>query len=235
MRVEKARISWGLPDALLVWLAGGAAAVLAGIPAYSGPESEPSPLYSFGILLPAQQFAVLGALVLISRGKGRGTLRDDFGLALRRGDARGLWWGVGCQFALTALLYPLIELSGESDPQQLLEDLEADKGVATIAFFVVGAVVMAPLVEELLYRGLLLRALQRRMSPTPAVFASAVIFALVHLVGDPGAAELLPALAALGVLLGLVAVRTASLSLPIFIHAGFNLTTALLFVLTGGP
>lgn len=227
-------VRWGLPDALIVWLAGAVAATLAGIPAYEENSEGPSPLYSFGILLPAQQFAVLGMLVVISRAKGRGTLRDDFGFAVHRADTRGLAWGIGLQFLLTAFLAPLAWLSDDNRAQQILEDLDDGRGPATIVLFVVGAVVMAPLVEELLYRGLLLRALLRRTRPPVAVFISAAVFALVHLVSDPGAFDLLPALAALGIVLGVIAVRTNSLSLPILVHAGFNLTTAILFVTFDG-
>lgn len=224
-----ATVRWGLPDALLVWLAGAVAATVVGIPAYTG-EGGPSPLYSFGILLPAQQLAVLGALVAVSRAKGRGSLRDDFGFEIDTRGARALGWGVGLQFAFTIVLAPLAWLSDDSEPQALLEDLKESRGPATVILFVFGAVIMAPLVEELLYRGLLLRSLQRKVSPPVAVFISGVIFGLVHLVGDPGAVDLLPALAGLGIILGVVAVRTNSLALPILIHAGFNLTTSVIFV-----
>ena len=40
-------------------------------------------------------------------------------------------------------------------------------------------VLLAPLTEELLFRGTLLRSLLRKVSPAVAVFASAVVFGLV--------------------------------------------------------
>lgn len=224
------RISWGLPDAALVWVAAGVVANVAGIPFYDGPGEEPSPLESFGVLLPVQQLTVILGLVFVSRFKGQGSLRRDFGLELRTTDARGLVWGVGLQFLLTLSVLPLSWLSDGSERQQLLEDLEKSRQPLTIVFFFLGAVVMAPLVEELLYRGLLLRALLRRVGPGPAVFVSAIVFAVVHVVGDTSALEFVPALAGLGIVLGVVAVRTGDLSLPILIHAGFNLTTAVAFL-----
>jgi membrane protease YdiL (CAAX protease family) len=224
------RVRWGLPDAALVWVAGAIAATIAVIPAYSGDRDGPSPLYSFGIALPAQQFAMLAALVAVSRYKGRGTLKDDFGFEVQRRHLKALWWGVGLQFAFTVLVAPLAWLSREDDPQALLEDLEESRGPAAVALFVFGAVIMAPIVEELLYRGLLLRSLMRRVSPPWSVVISGLIFGCVHLVGDPGIIELVPALTGLGIILGVIAVRTNSLSLPILIHAGFNLTTSIIFV-----
>ena len=45
-----------------------------------------------------------------------------------------------------------------------------------------------------------------------AVLASAVIFALVHFIGDPNTLPFLPALAGLGAVLAVVALRTGDLS-----------------------
>ena len=65
------------------------------------------------------------------------------------------------------------------------------------------------------------------------MLVSAVIFALVHLVGDPNTLPFLPALTALGAVLAVVALRSGNLSTSIFIHAGFNLTTTILFLAQG--
>jgi membrane protease YdiL (CAAX protease family) len=55
-----------------------------------------------------------------------------------------------------------------------------------------------------------------------------VSFALLHLV-DPsiGTVVALPALATVGVVSGVLAVRTGDLSRSILLHAGFNLVTVL--------
>ena len=66
------------------------------------------------------------------------------------------------------------------------------------------------------------------------MFVSALIFAGVHLLGDPNAFRSLPALAALAVILALRALRTDSLSSSILIHAGFNLTTTVLVLIGPG-
>lgn len=229
------RIAWGLPDALLCWLAGGVVANLAALPVATQPFDAIDPLYKFGVLLPAQQVALLLALIFVSRVKGRGSLRADFGLRLRPADGRALLAGAGLELVLAASVLPLLALNdGGQERQQLLVDLGKTRGFLPVALFVVGAVVMAPLVEELLYRGLLLRALLRRMGPGTAVFVSALVFSAVHFLGgDADALQFLPAIAGLGLVLGIVAVRTGSLSLPILIHAGFNLTTTLLLVSSG--
>ena len=83
--------------------------------------------------------------------------------------------------------------------------------------------------EELLFRGLLLRALRRRFSTVAAVAISALVFALAHPALDPswGTFAIVPALFALGAISGVVAVRRGDLSVSIMLHIGFNfLTTA---------
>jgi hypothetical protein len=93
--------------------------------------------------------------------------------------------------------------------------------------------VLAPLAEELLFRGALLRALMRRTSPAWAVFGSALVFALVHPLGDPevGSVIVVPAILTLGVVSGYLAVRSGDLSRSIMLHAGFNLLTVVGVVL----
>lgn len=223
-------VRWGIPDAALVWVGAGVAGVFAALPVAGSEDIDPA--YTFGVLLPVQQLAVLAALVLVSRAKGQGSLRADFGLEVRAADIGAVWLGPVLQVGLWVGLVPLVWLGGETENQRLVEDLEESTAVLPVALFVLGAVVMAPVAEETLYRGLLLRALLRRVSPASAVFVSSLVFAGVHFLGDPNAFRTLPALAALGAVLGVKAIRSGSLSVPILIHAGFNLTTTVLVLMT---
>ncbi len=87
---------------------------------------------------------------------------------------------------------------------------------------VLGVALFAPLVEELLFRGLLLRSLLRRTSPVAAVVISSVVFAAVHLL-DPNTAPLMAPLLLLAAISGIRAVRSGDLSQSILLHVGFNL------------
>lgn len=222
-------VRWGAADLLLIQLVSLVITTIVAAPAYEGGK-DPSATFQFGVLLPTQQLTVLLGLVLVSRWKGRGSLRRDFGLGLDPKDARVIPLGFVLQFAFSLASLPLLILADNDQAQQILEDLEDSRGLLPAILFVVGAVVMAPLVEELLYRGLLLRALARRFEPQQAVLGSAVIFAGMHAIFDPNSLPLVPALAGLGIILGLRALRTGSLSQPILIHAGFNLATAVLYL-----
>lgn len=78
-------------------------------------------------------------------------------------------------------------------------------------------VVIAPVTEELLFRGLILRALRTRYGTAPAIGLSALLFGAFHV--DPQA---LVFATLVGLLLGWVAVRTGSTMPSIALHAGFN-------------
>ena len=229
-----ARIVWGLPDALLCWLAGYLGAILASFPLYaSHGGTDIDTKLVFGIILPAQQLTVVLAVVYVSRLKGQRSLARDFGLVIRLGDAKALIVGAVLEVALTLALIPILQIDPDAQNQQLLSDLKEHRDAATVILFVIGAVIFAPVVEELLFRGVLLRALLRRTAPVTAVFGSALIFALVHYIGDPNTLPFLPALTGLGAVLAVVALRSGDLSTSIFIHAGFNLTTTILFLASG--
>ena len=229
-----ARIQWGLPDALLCWLAGYLGAILASFPLYaSHGGTDIDTKLIFGIILPAQQLTVVLAMVYVTRLKGQRSLARDFGFVVRLGDAKALIVGAVLEVALTLALIPILQLDPDAQNQQLLSDLKEHRDAATVILFVIGAVILAPIVEELLFRGVLLRALLRRFEPVTAVLGSAIIFALVHYIGDPNTLPFLPALTGLGALLALVALRSGDLSMSIFIHAGFNLTTTILFLASG--
>ncbi|GAB3784167.1 CPBP family intramembrane glutamic endopeptidase [Dyella agri] len=90
---------------------------------------------------------------------------------------------------------------------------------------------IGPLVEELLFRGVLLSALLRRLRTAWAVLASAALFALVHLPDLRWLWYALPNLALLGVVLAWLRLRSGSLWPAVIAHACNNLLAMLaLFV-----
>ena len=78
-------------------------------------------------------------------------------------------------------------------------------------------VVMAPITEELLFRGILLQGLRRRRSTVASCVVSSLLFALIH--ADP--LGLVPLFLG-GLLLAAVQLKTGSLWPCICMHAGFN-------------
>lgn len=126
------------------------------------------------------------------------------------------------QFGVDQIVGPL------PPPQQSVLQLIRDGGVAVAALAVTVAVALAPVVEELVFRGVLFQALQRRWRLWPAVFGSAVVFALAHVelylppFADPPSPWALGALVLLAAWLAGVFARTRSLVVPVVAHAAFN-------------
>jgi membrane protease YdiL (CAAX protease family) len=82
-------------------------------------------------------------------------------------------------------------------------------------------VVAAPIMEEALFRGIILRGLLERYTPAKAVALNAVFFATAHF-----NIWQLPASFGTGLFLGWVYLRTRSLALCIMLHAFHNLALA---------
>ncbi|MEW9573092.1 lysostaphin resistance A-like protein [Rhodanobacter sp. Si-c] len=114
------------------------------------------------------------------------------------------------------------------------QDVKQLGGGASTGFRIaltLAVVSIGPLVEELLFRGVLLSALLRRMRPAWAALASASLFALVHLPDLRWLWYALPNLALLGVVLAWLRLRSGSLWPAVIAHACNNLLAMLaLFV-----
>lgn len=151
-----------------------------------------------------------------------GPLPAQLGLRVRwLGVPVGVVGGITTQLVLVPALYlPLRGLTDEdalSAPARKLFD-----GIGGIELAVLGlmVVVVAPIVEEVFFRGAVLHALRRRWRVAAAVAASSVVFGATHF--QP---LQLPALALAGAVFAVAVVRTGRLGAAIAVHAGFNATT----------
>jgi CAAX protease family protein len=226
-------LRWGLGDVVWVWFSGlivGAIAVSISAAVRGRPSGVTTDGIDLAIGLFAQNGAILLALFVVSRLKGQRSLRRDFGLALVARDWSWLAVGVLLQVVSLGLVGLLDRVAGHLDQQQAVETLEKSHG-PELVFVVAGVALFAPLVEELLFRGLLLRALLRRTTPVAAVVISSVVFAGVHLL-DPSTLPLMAPLLLLAVVSAIRAVRTGELSQSILLHVGFNLLSAVVLVLS---
>jgi hypothetical protein len=95
---------------------------------------------------------------------------------------------------------------------------------------ITSAVILAPIAEELLFRGLLLPALSRWSgSQWIGILASGLMFGLIHMPLYQNVASLM----LFGVVLGYIYVKSGSLTLAILVHAVFNAKT-IAWLLIGG-
>ena len=93
-------------------------------------------------------------------------------------------------------------------------------GLPTVGalLFAADAVAIAPLAEELLFRGLFLPWLERLFTPGNALLVSAAVFGLQHIAYGPGVAFII----VVGLVLGWARQRTGGLAAPLFIHTVNN-------------
>lgn len=188
-----------------------------------------SPAATFLLVLPAQTLGTLLTVAAVLRLKGSGSARADLGFAVRARHAGYLLLGPPLHLLAGIVLAPILALLGRSDPpvQAISTDAADATGLLITAATVLGLVIVGPATEELVFRGLLLRSLLRRMPEARAVAISAAAFALVHLL-DPGAWPIVPGLFVLGwVLARLTLGEDGTLSRAIFAHAGFNLVSVI--------
>jgi len=137
--------------------------------------------------------------------------------------------GAALEFGLSLLLtlVVVVFLGGEAPVQEVVQIVDEAAGPGTKTAVVVTAVVLAPLAEELVFRGVLLRALARRYPGWPATVGSAAAFALAHLL-DANAGLAVPALFVMGLVLARMVQASGRLGGAVAAHAGFNLLSVLL-------
>jgi uncharacterized protein len=220
-------VRWGLGDFFSVYLMGIVASFVLAAVGYglSGDKAGHAGALTIGLALLGQFGGWIAALAWVSRRKGRGSLRADFGLVVHPRDLWAIPAGIGLEIALALMIFPISDLV-QNQRQGVVNDLESAHGLhlAVLALF---AGLIAPVCEELLFRGVLLRALRRRFSPVVAVALSALVFALAHPLLDPswGTFVIVPALFGMGAVSGAIAVRRGDRSVSILLHIGFNFLT----------
>lgn len=174
---------------------------------------------------------MVGSVVFASRRKGAGNLGEDFGFRARWSDI-GLGAGVAVVVQLVVLpglAYLLRPLLGQPEVSGPVKDLLDQASGPAFLGLVASVAVGAPLVEELFFRGLLLRSLQRRLGDGWAVALSAITFGLAHASNMPadGVVLVVVSLTVFGAVLAVVALRTGRLGPGMVAHGLFNLLTVL--------
>ena len=170
-------------------------------------------------------YAIILAIVLALS---RGIDRDLLGLRRPPSWPRALATVAGA-FVAIAVVASVLNLVLEAGEEQGLVPDEWDPGRAPqfVANFIVVAAV-APIVEELTYRGLGLAVTRDRWGMWPAIVITALAFGLAH-----GLLVALPVLTIFGVVLALVRERTRSLYPAVLLHAIFNGMALLVSVTLG--
>lgn len=210
---------------LTVALVGGVASMLGESVADVDNRAWAVGLGSLALWVPA-----LFGVQLLCREYGTRNIRHDLRVVFERRDVVGVVIGVASQLLLVGVAtWPFTKMFPDSFSQDNVEkrarDLLDGANGAWIVLLVVVVVIGAPLVEELMYRGVLQTSIERTLNPTAAWLIVAAWFALVHM-----SLVEIPGLFAFALVLGYQRRRTGRLGLCMITHAAFNATGLLILL-----
>jgi membrane protease YdiL (CAAX protease family) len=141
------------------------------------------------------------------------------------------WLAAVCTQLVMAAIILVLDIPLSSNVESV-SDLEADR--AYLIATAITAVVAAPIIEEVVFRGLVLRGFLSRMGPALAIALQGVLFGVAHV--DPvrgiGNIGLAIVLSGVGVAFGAAAFLTRRLGPTVIAHAIFN-GVVLTIVLSG--
>jgi membrane protease YdiL (CAAX protease family) len=208
---------WTAPVTLVVWF--GITMVLSAILALASAAmgnslKHPPPGVNIAATF-AQDFAMIGAALAFAHMAGRprgadfGLLRTPLAKAI--GAMVAIWIGfIGVSLAWKAAI-------SLDDPQTLPDDLGIHGSTVNLVLVVVLVTVLAPIAEEIMFRGYIFRALRNWRGLWPAAIVTGLVFGAVH-IGSSPIGYALP-LAAFGCGLCLLYEWTGSLYPCIALHA----------------
>lgn len=227
---------WGLGDAFGGWLLAYFSASVLGMViltafGYSAEDIEANdiPLTMVALSYPPLWLGFVGVPVWAAAVKGGGWIHDFRARPAGRGVPLAALVGLATQLLVVPLVSaPMLWLT-DTDTEELGRPARelADKAnsPAGVVLFVLVVGIGAPLAEELFFRGLLLRAFEKRFGIRWAVVGSSVVFGATHF-------QFLqfPALTAAGFVFAWLVVRSDNLWAAVVGHMAFNLVTVVSLV-----
>jgi len=126
-------------------------------------------------------------------------------------------WTLLAFIAFWVLTAIYISAVGQPDQQELTRDLREEESLAALIGYGVLLAFVAPLAEELFFRGFVFGVLREKLGTVWGVLATGFVFGLVHVAGSP--IETVGVLIILGSLLCVLYLKTGSLLPCIALHA----------------
>lgn len=168
---------------------------------------------------------LLAATFVASRWRGTRRWLADIGVSFRPIDLIGLPIGVACQYLVAALYLPF-HLQHFTAPAKKLTGSAHGSGQLLIG---IATIAVAPFIEEIFFRGLLLRGLRASFATIGAlgrvplglvvsIVADGALFGLAH-----GEAAQFAGLASFGVILAIISWRTGRQGMNVLAHGAFNM------------
>ncbi|MCH2621412.1 MAG: CPBP family intramembrane metalloprotease [Acidimicrobiales bacterium] len=225
---------WGIRHLVFGWLLGFVASYLVMIAMSLIDQNinlEDPSLGIIAILQVALWVGILGIPLWLHLRKG--VSWKDFGWSFKINDVfPGFLIGLGTQIVLGLLVRPLIlfleRFFGDIDVSEPARELVDKATGSDVLFLFLIVVLIGPVVEEMFYRGFVLKALEKRMSSRSAMIVSSLFFALAHF-------QLwqFPVLFSFGLVAAYLVRKYNRLSRAVWAHVGFNAGPVVALLLQG--
>lgn len=255
MQILPPPVRWGIPHAALVVvlipvvLGLGFLWIGIGLPVDPDPFTFVLGMIGYG--------SVVAALVVISRRRGLGRLRTDYGFGIQPIDL-AIGFGIAVAAKVATIVIGVIVVVGTGAQPQSGNLMLGTDPLWIVLTGGLMATLIGPIIEELAFRGILLRAVRYRIlrgprsapldQPAPphlqrrasavAIVVSSAAFAVLHLSQAPGDLALFLVLGlgtfVVGVLHGVITIVTGRLGAAMVSHVLFNGSSVLLQVLLAG-
>jgi membrane protease YdiL (CAAX protease family) len=221
--------------AFLVWIAFQVVAVigLAAIGYGTADFEDPTDPVLISLLVVSNWIGLLLWPLIASHLKGSGSLKTDYGLSFEPFDlVRGIVTAVafyGVSVVGTLIYYVLTGSSETPSNSDMVDPAKESLGALVLLFVVVA--IGTPIVEELFFRGFLLRAIGKRFGVPIAIVVSSIVFGALHLqAGGWGSLWIVGLLSVYGLILAIAAVRTDGRLGPSIVAHAINNGVTLLYV-----
>lgn len=152
----------------------------------------------------------------------KGTVRHPFSFSLKRSNPTLILWGIILVLVTSTVIEPLLELF----PAEYLDYLQ--DAVGTGGWAMLTTVVAAPLLEEILFRGIIQQEISNSYGKVRGVVMAAAVFGIVHIIPQ----QVINAFF-IGIILGYIYIKSGSLTPAILIHAVNNAISYIFMQLFG--
>jgi membrane protease YdiL (CAAX protease family) len=179
-------------------------------------KSDPTSIFLqiLGII-PAHFLTLALAWLIVTRGR-RFSFRDVLGW--ERGGFR--WWHYAVILAGFLIVAAGVEVYFPQEENELIRILQSSRSAVYVVAFV--ATFTAPIVEEVVYRGVLYSGFQRKLGIPAALVLATVLFAIVHVPQYYPSYSTIFLLFILSLTLTSIRVKTGNLFPCIVLHTVFN-------------
>ncbi len=229
--VPRAPARWGMGDALVGWLIAYSAASLIGALLVSAAGYTPEeiadgalPLTMVALSYPPLWTGFVGVPIWAAALKGNGWVIDFRARLVPRSLPLAVLAGALAQVVMVPLVSApmlwLTDTTADDLARPARELSEKATGGWGIALFILIVGIGAPIAEELFFRGLLMRSIEKRFGTAWGIIGSSVLFGATHF-------QFLqfPALAGAGFVFAWLVVRSDSLWSGVVGHMTFNMVT----------